>query len=174
MNTKSKKTFSERNTKSKSQLLIIAEHAGNEIPVELRNLGLNKNDLRRHISHDIGVYGVCEFLSKKVKDQIILSKFSRLLVDLNRGINSPDCIRHFSDGSFIPFNIGLAENEKNQGLENFIFLFMKNYHILYQQKKLKLYFQFIVLLQNYVKKIFKGLGIVEFFMACRKNLGIIV
>ena len=75
MNTKSKKTFSERNTKSKSQLLIIAEHAGNEIPVELRNLGLNKNDLRRHISHDIGVYGVCEFLSKKVKDQIILSKF---------------------------------------------------------------------------------------------------
>ena len=56
MNTKSQKTFSERNTKSKSQLLIIAEHAGNEIPVELRNLGLNKNDLRRHISHDIGVY----------------------------------------------------------------------------------------------------------------------
>ena len=98
MNTKSKKTFSERNTKSKSQLLIIAEHAGNEIPVELSNLGLNKNDLRRHISHDIGVCGVCEFLSKKVKDQIILSKFSRLLVDLNRGINSPECIRHFSDG----------------------------------------------------------------------------
>ena len=69
MNTKSKKTFSERNTKSKSQLLIIAEHAGNEIPVELSNLGLNKNDLRRHISHDIGVYGCLLYTSPSPRDR---------------------------------------------------------------------------------------------------------
>ena len=140
MNTKSKKTFSERNTKSKSQLLIIAEHAGNEIPVELSNLGLNKNDLRRHISHDIGVYGVCEFLSKKVKDQIILSKFSRLLVDLNRGINSPDCIRHFSDGSFIPFNIGLAENEKKSRIRKFYIPFHEKLSDIISTKKIKIIF----------------------------------
>ena len=78
-----KKAYIERNTKSRSNLLIIAEHAGNEIPLEFSNLGLSDYDRGRHISYDIGVLGVCKLLSMKINDHIIMSKYSRLLVDLS-------------------------------------------------------------------------------------------
>ena len=112
MSSRLKKTYIEKNTNSETKLLIIAEHAGNLIPSEFDNLGLNDDDRRRHISYDIGVFGLCRILSETIKDHIIMSRYSRLLVDLNRGINSPDCIRHLSDGTIIPRNKSLEEKDK--------------------------------------------------------------
>ena len=112
MSSRLKKTYIEKNTNSDTKLLIIAEHAGNLIPSEFDNLGLNDDDRRRHISYDIGVFEICRILSETTKEHIIMSRYSRLLVDLNRGINSPDCIRHLSDGTIIPGNKSLEEKDK--------------------------------------------------------------
>ena len=67
MSSRLKKTFIEKNTNSETKLLIIAEHAGNLIPPEFDNLGLNHDDRRRHISYDIGVFGICRILSEITK-----------------------------------------------------------------------------------------------------------
>ena len=86
MSNRLKKTYIEKNTNSETKLLIIAEHAGNLIPPEFDNLGLNDDDRRRHISYDIGVFGICRILSEITKDHIIMTRYSRLLVDLKRGM----------------------------------------------------------------------------------------
>ena len=64
MSSRLKKTYIEKNTNSETKLLIIAEHAGNLIPSEFDNLGLNDDDRRRHISYDIGVFEICRILSE--------------------------------------------------------------------------------------------------------------
>ena len=110
--------FEVENEKSNNKLLITVEHAGNLIPKKL-NLGLNKEDSSRHISYDIGIKGVALEICKKTDFKCILSKYSRLVVDLNRPHNSKECIREKSDGSIILGNKNLSINEKKERLLNF-------------------------------------------------------
>ena len=105
--------FQVENNRSNSKLLITVEHAGNLIPKKL-NLGLNKQDLSRHISYDIGIKGVALEICMKTNFKCILSKYSRLVVDLNRPHNSKECIREKSDGSIILGNKNLSTNEKKK------------------------------------------------------------
>ena len=110
--------FQVENKRSNSKLLITVEHAGNLIPKKL-NLGLNKQDLSRHISYDIGIKGVALEICKKTNFKCILSRYSRLVVDLNRPHNSKECIREKSDGSIIMGNKNLSTNEKKERLLNY-------------------------------------------------------
>ena len=110
--------FQIENKRSNNKLLITVEHAGNLIPKKL-NLGLNKQDLSRHISYDIGIKGVALEICKKTNFKCILSRYSRLVVDLNRPHNSKECIREKSDGSIILGNKNLSTNEKKERLLNF-------------------------------------------------------
>jgi len=151
MSSKLKKTYIENNTNSESNLLIIAEHAGNLIPFEFGNLGLNDDDSRRHISYDIGVFGICRILSKTIKDHIIMSRYSRLLVDLNRGINSPDCIRHLSDGTIIPRNKNLEEKDKKLRIKQFYHPFHKRLFDIILTKKIEI----IVSIHSFTPKLFE-------------------
>ncbi len=151
MNSKSKKIYIEKNTNSKSNLLIIAEHAGNLIPLEFGNLGLNENDRRRHISHDIGIFGMCKLLSKNIEDHIIMSKYSRLLVDLNRGINSPDCIRNLSDGTIIPRNNSLEEQDKKLRIKQFYNPFHKRLFDIISKKRKEIIFS----IHSFTPKLFE-------------------
>ena len=113
-----KNVFQVENKRSNNKLLITVEHAGNLIPKKL-NLGLNKQDLSRHISYDIGIKGVALEICKKTNFKCILSRYSRLVVDLNRPHNSKECIREKSDGSIILGNKNLSTNEKKERLLNY-------------------------------------------------------
>ena len=150
MSSRLKKTYIEKNTNSETKLLIIAEHAGNLIPHEFDNLGLNADDRRRHISYDIGVFGICRILSETIKDHIIMSRYSRLLVDLNRGINSPDCIRHLSDGTIIPRNKSLEEKDKIFRLKQFYHPFHKRLFEIILTKKIEI----IISIHSFTPKLF--------------------
>ena len=107
------------NSISATPLLVTVEHAGNAIPNELGTLGLSDEDRLRHISYDIGIKGVGIYLSSLTNYRCIFSRYSRLVVDLNRPQDSPECIRKESDGTQIPGNIGLTHKERAKRLSDY-------------------------------------------------------
>ena len=92
------------NEYSESNFLIICDHASNRIPREYKNLGLNEKILTTHIAYDIGVKEVAFHLAKYLKCPLVMSDFSRLLIDPNRGVDDPTLIMKISDGEIIEGN----------------------------------------------------------------------
>jgi len=92
------------NEYKESNFLIICDHASNHIPDEYKNLGLKKEILTTHIAYDLGVKEVATYLSKQLKCPLVMSDFSRLLIDANRGIDDPTLIMKISDGKIIRGN----------------------------------------------------------------------
>lgn len=90
-----------------SPFLLICDHAGNAVPAALRDLGLPRPELDRHIGVDIGILGVSERLSELIDAPLIFQRYSRLVVEANRRLTSADSIAPISDGTQIPGNAGL-------------------------------------------------------------------
>src|SRR5690606_11450563 len=66
-------------------ILLVCDHATNALPEEYGTLGLPEDQLNRHIAHDIGVADVTRGLASAVGIPAVLSTYSRLLIDPNRG-----------------------------------------------------------------------------------------
>jgi predicted N-formylglutamate amidohydrolase len=85
-------------------LLIVCDHASNAIPAEYGNLGLTPYQLARHIAYDIGVDAVTRRIAAALGVPAVMSRFSRLLIDPNRGIEDPTLVMRISDGAVVPGN----------------------------------------------------------------------
>ena len=92
------------NENKQSNFLIICDHASNKIPSEYKSLGLNSDVLATHIAYDIGAKEVATDIAKNLKCPLIMTNFSRLLIDANRGIDDPTLIMKVSDGKIIEGN----------------------------------------------------------------------
>jgi predicted N-formylglutamate amidohydrolase len=92
-------------------LLILCDHAENTIPETYGTLGLRPEDLHRHIAYDLGAAEVAQCLAETLGAPAVLSRFSRLLIDPNRGRDDPTLIMQISDGLIVPGNVGLAAGE---------------------------------------------------------------
>lgn len=97
-------------------VLIVCDHASNALPPEYGSLGLPPEAFARHIAYDIGAAGVTRRLAKFLNAPAVLSCFSRLLIDPNRGGDDPTLVMRISDGAMIPGNarIDAAEVEKRR------------------------------------------------------------
>jgi predicted N-formylglutamate amidohydrolase len=84
--------------------LIVCDHAANAIPPEYGTLGLPRAALERHIAYDIGAANVTRALAAELGAPAVLSTFSRLLIDPNRGLDDPTLVMRFSDGAIVPGN----------------------------------------------------------------------
>ena len=119
---------------SNSNFIIICDHATNNIPDNFDNLGLSENVLKTHIAFDIGAKEVAVHLSNILDCPLVLSDFSRLLIDPNRGIDDPTLIMKISDNNIIEGNKNIINfnesSEKNRRL--------KNYYNIYHNKISKL------------------------------------
>ncbi|WP_404478952.1 N-formylglutamate amidohydrolase [Novosphingobium sp. BL-52-GroH] len=104
--------FAVINAAGKSPFLIIGDHAGSAVPQRLQSLGLQLDDLRRHIAIDIGVQGLGEVLARLLDAPFVHQAYSRLVVDCNRLPVRPDAIPEFSDGTAIPGNWHLSERAR--------------------------------------------------------------
>ena len=93
-------------------ILIVADHASNFIPDEYNNLGLSQELIGTHIAYDIGVKQLALKLSEKLKTHLVMGDYSRLLIDLNRGIMDPTLIPSISDGVKIVQNYKLSSRDK--------------------------------------------------------------
>jgi len=85
-------------------LIFICDHAANQLPPAYGTLGLAPELLKTHIAHDIGAATVTRVLAKEFGAPAILARWSRLLIDLNRGADDPTLVMKLSDGSVIEGN----------------------------------------------------------------------
>jgi predicted N-formylglutamate amidohydrolase len=99
-------------------LILLCDHAGNAVPPGYGSLGLPPAQLRRHIAYDIGAAGVTRALAAALGAPAVMTRYSRLLIDPNRGADDPTLIMQLSDGAVIPGNrrLDAAEREKRMRL----------------------------------------------------------
>ncbi|MGE0500952.1 MAG: N-formylglutamate amidohydrolase [Rhizobiaceae bacterium] len=100
-------------------LVILADHAGRALPEEYGDLGLPASEFDRHIAYDIGVEGVARALARRLGAPAVMARFSRLLIDPNRGEDDPTLIRQLYDGTVVPGNYPMAEAERRKRIETF-------------------------------------------------------
>jgi predicted N-formylglutamate amidohydrolase len=94
-----------------SPFLILADHASNALPPEYGSLGLPQAQLERHIGYDIGIEPMTLRLAQCLGAPAILSRFSRLLIDPNRGADDPTLVMRIADGALIPLNARIGPEE---------------------------------------------------------------
>ncbi|CAO4168607.1 N-formylglutamate amidohydrolase [Methylorubrum populi] len=95
-------------------LLLICEHASNAVPEDLGRLGVPEAEFSRHIAYDIGAAPVTRRLAALLGVPAVLTQFSRLIIDPNRGRLDPTLVMRLSDGAIVPGNAridaaGIAE-----------------------------------------------------------------
>jgi len=100
-----------QNPRAVSPILFISDHAGRRIPRRLGTLGLGDADLERHIAWDIGIQGVTTPLSDKLGATYIYQRYSRLVIDCNRRPGVSQSVMLMSDGTDIPGNRNLTQDE---------------------------------------------------------------
>ena len=101
-----------RNKNGASQIVLICEHASNNIPDHLDNLGLSDTKLNEHIAWDIGALSVAGILSDLLDAPLVHANVSRLVIDINRLPDHSGSIVTRSEASPIPGNIGLSQAER--------------------------------------------------------------
>jgi predicted N-formylglutamate amidohydrolase len=102
------------NPDGRSQFVILCDHASNHIPDGFGTLGLDPDDLQKHIAWDPGALGVSQAMSRELDAPLIESCVSRLIIDCNRPLNAPDLVPSLSEVTTIPGNVDLDEAAKLQ------------------------------------------------------------
>ena len=100
-------------------VLVICDHASNALPPDYGSLGLKREALARHIAYDIGAASLARALASRLNAPAVLSAFSRLLIDPNRGTDDPTLVMRYSDGAIVPGNARIDAAEIARRRERF-------------------------------------------------------
>lgn len=103
--------FSAINPEGRCPALLVADHGGRCFPAALGRLGLDSAVLDRHIAYDIGIDRVTRRLAATLDAPALIHHYSRLLLDPNRPLDDPTSICAISDGTVVPGNLGLSEED---------------------------------------------------------------
>lgn len=93
-------------------LILLCDHASNTLPPEYGTLGLPQRELDRHIAYDIGAEAVTRGLAAALGAPAVMTRFSRLLIDCNRGADDPTLVMRLSDGAVVPGNRDIDDTER--------------------------------------------------------------
>lgn len=104
--------------------IILCDHASNYVPEGFGTLGLQDNDLQKHIAWDPGALGVSAIMSKLLDAPLVESCVSRLIIDCNRPLDAPDLVPSLSEVTVIPANENLSDAARRERIE----LSHKPYH----------------------------------------------
>ena len=99
--------------------VVLVDHASNAMPTEYGSLGLPPAELQRHIAYDIGAGPLGKLIAERFRAPALLTCFSRLLIDPNRGEDDPTLIMRLSDGAVVPGNAGIDRAEAERRLARF-------------------------------------------------------
>ena len=102
-----------------SRWLVTCDHASNRVPdwVNGGDLGIAACDMARHIAFDVGAAGVALHLATLLDAPAVLSDFSRLVIDPNRGEDDPTLLMRLYDGTVIPANRRADAAERERRLD---------------------------------------------------------
>lgn len=93
-------------------LVLVCDHARNVIPRALADLGLDADLRARHIALDIGCEMLAQRLAHLLDAVLVLARFSRLVIDLNRPLDDPTSIAPCSDGFIVPGNQNISAEQR--------------------------------------------------------------
>lgn len=101
--------------------VITCDHASNRVPDDVcsGDLGLPAEDMARHIAYDVGAEGVARAMGEVLGGPVAASRFSRLVIDPNRGEDDPTLLMQIYDGSIIAGNRGVGAQEVERRLNRF-------------------------------------------------------
>jgi predicted N-formylglutamate amidohydrolase len=116
------------NPEGDSGFLVLCDHASNALPPGYGTLGLPLGEFERHIAYDIGAANVSRALSAALDCPAVLARFSRLLVDLNRGPDDPTLVMKLSDGAIVPGNRDVDPFQNRAEFEHRLAQFYRPYH----------------------------------------------
>jgi predicted N-formylglutamate amidohydrolase len=100
------------NESGTSPIVLVCEHASNDLPKSLGTLGLSDEDMQRHIAWDIGAEGTSRILSKLLDAPLILQRYSRLVYDCNRPPEAAGAMPEMSEIYEIPGNKNLLPSAR--------------------------------------------------------------
>ena len=101
--------------------VVTCDHATNRVPLSVNGgtLGLPCEDMARHIAWDVGAAGVARALARRLGGAAVLSDFSRLVIDPNRGEDDPTLVMRLYDGTIVPANRHLDPAERARRIDAF-------------------------------------------------------
>ncbi len=104
-----------------ARVLLLCDHATNIVPAGIcgGSLGLPEAEMARHIAYDIGARAVTLELARLLEAPAILTRFSRLVIDPNRGEDDPTLVMRLYDGTIIPGNRHVTPQEVERRLDAF-------------------------------------------------------
>ncbi|KMO35271.1 N-formylglutamate amidohydrolase [Methylobacterium variabile] len=100
-------------------LLLLCDHASNAVPPDLDHLGVAAPHFERHIAYDIGAAAVTRALARRLGAPALLTTFSRLIIDPNRGRTDPTLVMRLSDGAVVPGNARIGPEGVAERLARF-------------------------------------------------------
>jgi predicted N-formylglutamate amidohydrolase len=100
------------NAGGRSNAVLVCDHASHRVPERLGTLGLDPLVLAEHISWDRGAADVARRLSAHLDAPLVLSGYSRLVIDCNRPLCNAQSIAERSTGVFIPGNRALPPEDR--------------------------------------------------------------
>jgi predicted N-formylglutamate amidohydrolase len=108
----------ELNPDGASRILLLCDHATAIVPPEVSggDLGIPDEDMGRHIAYDIGARGVTVALAELLDAPAVLTRFSRLVIDPNRGEDDPTLVMRLYDGTIVPANRAVDAGEVRRRL----------------------------------------------------------
>ncbi|WP_375206143.1 N-formylglutamate amidohydrolase [Hyphococcus sp.] len=100
-------------------VFVFCDHASNAMPASLNCLGLPEDILKTHIAYDIGAGAVAHGVAQRLEGTLFRCGFSRLVIDPNRALTTPDLIPAASDQIPIPGNQMLSEADRQARIDEF-------------------------------------------------------
>jgi len=113
--------FEHFNPDGDPSLLILCDHATNIVPDSVNGgtLGLPPDEMDRHIAHDVGARGLSLELAALLDAPALLTRFSRLVIDPNRGEDDPTLVMRLYDGTIVPANRRITDADIQSRLDSF-------------------------------------------------------
>jgi predicted N-formylglutamate amidohydrolase len=100
------------NPYGRSRIILTCDHASPRIPRRLGDLGLTAADRLRHVAWDIGTATLARGLSRILDAPLVMSGYSRLVVDCNRPLEVASAFCTRSEDIDVPGNLALSDAEK--------------------------------------------------------------
>ena len=107
------------NARGKGSAVLVCDHASNRVPRRMHELGLNSQQLADHIAWDPGAADVARALSALLDAPLVLSGYSRLVIDCNRPLQSRESIAEQSAGVPVPGNRYLSAQDRERRIATF-------------------------------------------------------
>ena len=100
------------NEAARGRIVLVCEHASNNIPPAWGNLGLTEDQRHAHIAWDPGALGLARGLSRRLDAVLIHAPVSRLVYDCNRAPDMPGAMPARSEVHDIPGNATLLPEDR--------------------------------------------------------------